>query len=234
VGRRRKAVRGKLIHFLYNSLWHIGQQCSTQPRHYERYIDRLLVSKKWYSEAWVALLTSTPVAINDYDSTFFDLNPQVSLAHQRPIPGLSLVTAVHIASLDQAARFARVLATQCPRLRKLHIKDIAVSLSSLSKRFQYPASYVDAWLCHWDAADIRGSQWFITMTIFSGLKSVSMDISEYDNNKFFGYSSGQMRVVQANVDLAERLFVESATRPYDPAATREERPVCRLRVPKRT
>lgn len=192
----------------------------TQPRQYERYIDRLLVSKRWYSAAWVALFTSTPVAINDYDSTFFDLNPQVSLAHQRPLPGLSLVTSVHITRLDQAPRFARLLATQCPRLRHLSIKDEAANAPALSARWPY-ASYVHIWYYYWTEEEITGSQWFGAMRVLSGLKSVSLTIGEDDSLPFFRHAPREKAVIKANVELAERLFFESATRPHDPAAVLE-------------
>jgi hypothetical protein len=203
---------------------------STQPRQYERYIDRLLVSKKWLHEATEALFTSTPVAINESDGTFFNLNPQVSLAHQRPFPGLSLVTAVHITSLDQAAMFARLLATQCPRLRRLHVQD---SSSDIFVRPGHDFRKPD-WGGRWTEENVRGSRWFGAVAVLSGLESVSLEISdERCGIPFFEARSCGCRFMAANWGLVRRLFVESATRARDPAATQEGRTVGRLRVPKR-
>lgn len=203
----------------------------TQPRQYERYIDRLLVSKKWHREAVDALFASTPVAIRQDDSTFLGLNPLISLQHQRPLLDLSLITSVHIASLDKAPEFARLLATQCPRLRRLHVTDKACSAPSLSA-CRTTGAYVDIWQARWTEEEILESAWFAGMRLLSGLSSVSLVVGEDDGcPPLFQHSPGEMEVLRANVGLAERLFAESATRPREPAALLEEAPVRKQRVP---
>jgi hypothetical protein len=137
------------------------------------------------------------------------------------LPGLSLVTSVHITHLAQAPRFARLLATQCPRLRHLSIKDEAVNAPALSARWPY-ASYVHIWYYYWTEEEITGSQWFGAMRVLSGLKSVSLTIGEDDSLPFFRHAPREKAVIKANVELAERLFFESATRPHDPAAVLEK------------
>jgi hypothetical protein len=207
---------------------------SPQPRQYERYIDRLLVSKKWHREATAALFAVTPVAITASDSTFFNLNPRISLAHQRPFPGLSLVTSVHIASLDQAAKFARLLATQCPALRRLHVQG-----SPLEIRMPTSVRWLDlpsCWqACHvrWTEQDVRESAWFEDVAVLSGLESVELGLSEKPCLSIFERMPWEVVVMAENWGLVRRLFVESATRPRDLAVTREDGRVCRLRVPKR-
>ena len=211
---------------------------STQPRQYERYIDRMLVGKKWHREATAALFASTPAAINDHDAaTFFGLNPRVSLAHQRALPGLDLVTSVHITRLAQAPRFARLLATQCPRLRHLRVHDKALgSAPSLSAR-RGSRSYVHIWQGRWTEAEVGESPWFGAMRVLSGLGSVSLVLGEDDDDdegcpSLFRHSAGEMEVLRANVGLAEKLLAESATGPRDdPAALLETQAVCRPRVP---
>jgi hypothetical protein len=140
---------------------------------------------------------------------------------------------VHITHLDQAPRFARILATQCPRLRHLHIRDGAASAPSLSARWG-SVDYVPIWQGRWTEKEVRGSRWFEAMRVLSGLGSVSLAIGEDESLPIFTRSLGEKEVLRANVGLAERLFVESATRPRDSAAAREESPVGRVRVPKRS
>jgi hypothetical protein len=207
---------------------------SPQPRQYERYIDRLLVSKKWHREATEALFAVTPVAITASDSTFFNLNPRISLAHQRPFPGLSLVTSVHIASLGQAATFARLLATQCPALRRLHVQG-----SPLEIRMPTSVRWLDLPSCWqashvpWTEQDVRESAWFGDVAVLSGLESVELGLSEKPCLSIFERMPWEVVVMAENWGLVRRVFVESATRPRDLAAAREEGRVCRLRVPKR-
>jgi hypothetical protein len=72
------------------------------------------------------------------------------------------------------------------------------------------------------------------MRVLSGLGSVSLAIGEDESLPIFTRSLGEKEGLSANVRLAERLFVESATRPRDSAAAREESPVGRVRVSKRS
>lgn len=53
------------------------------------------------------------------------------------------------------------------------------------------------------------------------MKSVSLTIGEDDSLPFFRHAPREKAVIKANVELAERLFFESATRPHDPAAVLE-------------
>ena len=175
------------------------------------------------------------MAINYYDGTFFGLNPQISLEHQRPFSGLSLVTAVHITSMDQAAKFARALATMCPRLRRLHVQDSVLDIHMHSEARWRDHSHWPAGEVRWTEEDVRGTKWFKDMAVLSGLESASLELDvEEGIIPFFSRRPLELVILGHDWALVKRLFVESATRPHDPAATREEQPVCRLRVPKST
>jgi len=89
-------------------------------------------------------------------------------------------------------------------------------------------------LSRWTEQDVRESKWFGAVAVLSGLEAVGLGLSENAGAfSLFWRKSRDVEVMAANWELVRRLFIESATRPRDPAAVREERSVCRLRVPKR-
>jgi len=85
----------------------------------------------------------------------------------------------------------------------------------------------------WTEQDVRESAWFGDVAVLSGLESVELGLSEKSCLSIFERMPWEVVVMAENWGLVRRVFVESATRPRDLAAAREEGRVCRLRVPKR-
>lgn len=85
----------------------------------------------------------------------------------------------------------------------------------------------------WTEQDVRESAWFGDVAVLSGLESVELGLSEKPCLSIFERMPWEVVVMAENWGLVRRVFVESATRPRDLAAAREEGRVCRLRVPKR-